>query len=82
MTTSEIAEKLISYYREGKWEEAQKELYAEDVVSIEAEASPVFDKITKGLPAIIEKGIRLTASPKSFTHWSYPNHSSQELSFP
>jgi len=56
MTTQEIAEKLISYCREGKWEEAQKELYADDVVSIEAEASPVYDKITKGLPAIIEKG--------------------------
>ena len=56
MTTNEIAQKLVSYCREGKWEEAQNELYADDVVSIEAEASPVFDKVTTGLPAIIEKG--------------------------
>ena len=56
MTTNEIAQKLISYCREGKWEEAQKELYADNVVSIEAEDSPLFDKVTTGLPAIIQKG--------------------------
>lgn len=56
MTTQEIAEKLISYCREGKWETAQKELYAADVVSIEAEASPAFEKVTQGLTGIIAKG--------------------------
>ncbi|WP_245844263.1 nuclear transport factor 2 family protein [Nibricoccus aquaticus] len=39
-----------------KYEQAQTELYAADVVSIEPYASPHFAKETKGLPAIIEKG--------------------------
>lgn len=56
MTTKEIAERLTAFCREGKFEDAQKELFAEDVVSIEPEASPAFEKETKGLAAIIEKG--------------------------
>jgi hypothetical protein len=56
MQTSEIAIKLIAHCRQAHWEAAQTELYANDAVSIEAQASPVFAKETKGLPAIIEKG--------------------------
>lgn len=56
MTTKQIADKLAAYCREGKFEEAQKELFSDDVVSIEPEATPAFEKETKGLPAIIEKG--------------------------
>ena len=61
LNTSEIAARLISLCREGKWKNAQTELYADDAISIEAEESPVFAKETKGLSAIIEKGKRLTA---------------------
>lgn len=56
MTTEEIAQRLVTLCREGKWETAQRELYAQDVVSIEPHASPAFEKETRGLPAIIEKG--------------------------
>jgi len=56
MTTQEVADKLVSICRSGDWTKAQKELYAENAVSIEPEASPAFDKETKGLAAIIEKG--------------------------
>jgi hypothetical protein len=56
MKTEEIARRLVALCREQKWETAQKELYAADAVSIEPEASPAFDKETKGLPAILEKG--------------------------
>jgi hypothetical protein len=56
MTTSEIAQHLTAYCRKGEWEEAQKELYAEDSVSIEPYPTPAFEKETKGLQAIIEKG--------------------------
>jgi limonene-1,2-epoxide hydrolase len=56
MNTKEIAERLVAHCREAKWEAAQKELYANDAVSIEAQASPAFAKETKGLAAIIEKG--------------------------
>lgn len=56
MNTREIADKLVKYCREGKWEAAQRELYAENAISIEPEASPVFAKETKGLSSIVEKG--------------------------
>jgi hypothetical protein len=56
MTTHDIAEKLVAHCRQGKWEAAQKELYAADAVSIEPEANAAFAKETKGLNAIIEKG--------------------------
>jgi hypothetical protein len=56
MKTNEIAGRLVALCREAKWEAAQKELFADDAVSIEAQASPAFEKETKGLSAIIEKG--------------------------
>ncbi|HEY4156029.1 MAG TPA: nuclear transport factor 2 family protein [Puia sp.] len=56
MTTKEIATRLRDLCAEGKFEMAQKELFSQDAVSIEPEASPGFDKLTKGLPAILEKG--------------------------
>jgi hypothetical protein len=56
MRTKEIADQLVAFCREAKWEEAQRKLYADHAVSIEAQASPAFAKETKGLNAIVEKG--------------------------
>jgi len=56
MTTQQIAERLVELCKQGKFEEAQKELFAADTISIEPYASPAFEKETKGLDAIIEKG--------------------------
>src|ERR1700733_13995447 len=56
MTTKEIADSLVDLCRKGQFESAQKELFAEDAVSIEPRASPAFEKETKGLAGIIEKG--------------------------
>ena len=56
MTTKEIAKKLKKYCEEGKFEEAQKELFAKDAVSIEPMAGGGFDKETRGLDAIVKKG--------------------------
>jgi len=56
MKTEEIARKLVAYCRDGKWEQAQQELYASNAVSIEQEKSPMFEKETRGLAAIREKG--------------------------
>ena len=56
MTTNQIANRLVELCRKGEFETAQKELFAEEVISIEPFASPAFEKETKGLPAIIEKG--------------------------
>jgi hypothetical protein len=55
MTTHEIATRLATYCRNEQFSEAQKELYADDAVSIEPYVIPGFEKETKGLPALIEK---------------------------
>jgi hypothetical protein len=56
MTTPQIAARLAELCRQGQYETAQRELFSDDAVSIEPHASPFFDKETKGLQAIIEKG--------------------------
>lgn len=61
MTTKEIADRLVALCRQGKYEEAQRELYADDVISIEPYSTPEFEKETKGLPAIFEKGRKFMA---------------------
>jgi hypothetical protein len=60
MKTEEIARRLVALCREQKWEEAQRELYAKDAVSLEPHEMPGFPKETKGLPGIFEKGKRFT----------------------
>lgn len=55
MTTQQIATQLAALCAKGEFEKAQKELYADDVVSIEPYATPAFEKETKGLPAVNEK---------------------------
>jgi len=56
MTTKEIADRLVGFCRQGDFEKAQQELFADDAVSIEPYATPAFEKETKGLKAIKEKG--------------------------
>ena len=55
MTTQEIATRLVELCREGKFEEAYKELFADDAVSIEPEAMGGFEKETKGLDNLFKK---------------------------
>lgn len=61
MTTQQIADRLVELCRKGQYETAQKELYADNAISIEPEASPAFEKETKGLKAILEKGHKFAA---------------------
>ncbi len=56
MTTKEIANRLVELCRKGDFDAAQSELFAEDAVSIEPHSTPAFEKETKGLKAIEEKG--------------------------
>ena len=56
MTTGQIASRLAELCRQGLFESAQKELFAENAVSIEPQATADFAKETKGLRNIIEKG--------------------------
>ena len=55
MSTQEIANRLVELCRQGQFETAQQELFANDAASIEPYASPAFEKETKGLKAIQEK---------------------------
>lgn len=61
MNTQEIASRLVELCRKGDFETAQKELFSDDAVSIEPEASPAFEKETRGLKNIIEKGHKFDA---------------------
>src|SRR5215831_782410 len=61
MTTQQIADRLVELCRRAEWEKAQQELFAENAVSIEPHASPNFDKETKGLKAIFDKGKKFDA---------------------
>lgn len=57
MSTEQIAKRLVELCREGKYEEAQNELYAENAASIEMEGLPpgALGNV-QGLAAIREKG--------------------------
>jgi hypothetical protein len=56
MTTVEIANRLVELCQKGDFEGAQKELYADDAISIEPHGTDDFSKETRGLDGILEKG--------------------------
>jgi len=56
MSTQEVADKLVRLCSQGKFEEATKSLYSEDIVSVEAGAPPGQSRETKGLPGVLKKG--------------------------
>jgi hypothetical protein len=63
MDIKSIANRLVELCRAGKFEQAQEELYASDVVSIEPEGLPPGALgNARGLPAIIEKGRQFRAA--------------------
>lgn len=74
MTVTEIASRLAELCNVGDFEKAQKELFAEDAVSIEPDATPGFEKVTKGLPAILEKGKKLRAMAEKIHSYSVSDH--------
>lgn len=56
MSMQQVASRLAELCRKGQFEAAQRELFADDAVSIEPQGTPEFPRETKGLGAIIEKG--------------------------
>ncbi len=56
MTTREIADKLVKHCSAGKFEEAMKELYSPEIVSMEAGAPPGGSREAKGIAAVAAKG--------------------------
>jgi len=62
MNTEAVAKRLVELCRQGKYEEAQNELYSNDAVSIEMEGLPPGSIANaKGLEAIREKGRQFNA---------------------
>lgn len=57
MTTLEVGKRLVELCREGKNDEAMEELYAPDVVSVEAVAPPGMSAETRGIEAVTAKGV-------------------------
>ena len=56
MSTQQIASRLAELCNRGEFEAAQRELFADDAVSIEPRETPEFPKETRGLKAILQKG--------------------------
>jgi ketosteroid isomerase-like protein len=66
MTAVEIANRLVEFCEKGDFEGAQKELFSDDAVSIEPYGTPEFEKETKGLDAIIEKGKKWSSMVEAY----------------
>ena len=56
MTTQEVANTLVKLCSQGKFEDATKQLYSPDIVSVEAFAPPGGSRESKGIDAVIAKG--------------------------
>jgi SnoaL-like domain len=56
MTTKEVADTLVKLCSEGKFHDAVKTLYAQEIVSVEASAPPGGSRETKGLEGVVAKG--------------------------
>ena len=66
MTTQEVANKWAEYCRTGQWDEAQKELYDNDCVSIEMEGAPNVPPRVEGMEAISMKGQKWNEMVEAF----------------
>lgn len=56
MTTQEVADTLVKFCSQGKFEDAIKALYSADIVSVEAGAPPGQSREAKGIEAVTAKG--------------------------
>jgi ketosteroid isomerase-like protein len=56
MSTNEVAQQFAALIKEHREEEAQRALYAPDIVSVEATAMPNMPAEARGLDAVKEKG--------------------------
>ena len=65
MTTKEVADRLVELCRQGKIEDTQNELFAEDAVSIEPDDT-MGPRETKGLEGIKKKGEMFNSMLENF----------------
>lgn len=66
MTTQEVANKLVEYCRTGKTDNAYKELYSQNTVSIEMDGAPGFTPRVEGMEAIMAKGEKWNSMVEEF----------------
>ena len=66
MTVQEIANKWAEHCKTGQWENALKELYHQDCVSIEMEGAQGFPPRVEGLEAIAQKGEQWNSMVQEF----------------
>lgn len=64
MTTTEVANKLVGFCRQGQFEEAMKELYSNDIVSVEPDGAPV--KEVRGMEGVIQKAQHFNGMVETF----------------
>lgn len=64
MTTREVANRLVELCAQGKWGQAQDELYSNDVESIEPAGTPW--ESVKGMDAVKKKGEQWSAMIEEF----------------
>lgn len=57
MTTQDVANRLVELCRQGKFEDAVKELYGQNIVSIEPAGTPGPQEVS-GLDKVIAKGMQ------------------------
>lgn len=65
MSTQQVANRLVELSRQGKIQDVQKELFADNAVSIEPNES-MGPKVVNGLPAIIEKSKMFDSAVEAF----------------
>jgi hypothetical protein len=65
MTTKEVADRLVELCRQGKIEDAQNELYAQDIVSTEPDDT-MGPRETKGLEGVKKKGETFNSMLENF----------------
>lgn len=65
MTTQEVANRLVELCRQGQFEQATKELYADNIVSLEQKGTN-FPERVEGLEAVIAKGQQFNSMVETF----------------
>lgn len=68
MSTTEVAARLVAYIRKGQIDEAQEELYADNIVCVEPPET-ITQQLTKGKRDVIEKRKQFAAMIKE-SHYS------------
>ncbi|NOQ72899.1 MAG: nuclear transport factor 2 family protein [Crocinitomix sp.] len=71
MTTQDVANKLIALCRHGKMEQAVRELYAEEIISIEPKGTPAQE--VRGLQNVIKKGQQFNEMVESVHNYEISN---------